>query len=258
MVEETLTSSLGLGDPASMIAGAGQNIFLTLMIVFWVLIVGGVIFFILWYSSFKIVVIIREVTNKRRYVTSDKAKIKIVDGVEYYYLRKRRVYLNIPPPEAMEITVKGRFFCEVYHNGSAGKNTGYYWIKDDTEDIKSVTNTNDAFTPLKTERQAQLVNRLRRAEARRGKSLWEKVVPIVMSVSMIIIIAIPFIFYGELTEANKLAMEETKYITNAQAKMTEELAKMTDVLTGKLSRDELVFVQDIAMDEQIKPPEVSE
>jgi hypothetical protein len=255
MVENEILSTLGIGDPSILAANTGHTIFVSLMVIFWVAIVGGVVWFAIWYSSFKVNVIIREITNKRRYVTSDKAKVKILDGVEYYYLRSRRVYLNIPPPEALEITNKGKFFCECYHDGSAGKKTGYSWIKDDTNDLLNLDD--DTFKPLSTQRQSQLVNRIRRAEARKGADIWMKAAPIVMSMVMVMMLAIPFIFYGELSKANTEAMQETLKITSMQAKMTEDLIKGMDILTGKLERDEFVFNQDLALDEQIKPAEVS-
>ena len=266
MVENEILNSLGMGgDPTAMVASATGSITTVIMIILISAVLIGIFWFALWFNSFKIHVIIREATHKRRYITSDKAKIKNLDGVEYYYLRSRRVYLNIPPVEALEITRKGRYFCEAYHDGEAGKNTGYKWITDITDDLLSVSKGKDKeeddssivdpFKPLSTQRQSALVNRIRRAEARKGKSLLENIMPIVQTMAIVIMVISIFLFYGELTKANTNAMEMTSKITNMRAKMTEELNNGLGVLTGKLSRDELVFVQDIPMDQQI-PPEL--
>lgn len=233
-------------------AGFGQNALLFIQVILIAAIVIGLVWFAIWWSRFKFTVVIREVTHSRRVVYTDKAKIKKKEGVEYWYLRGRKVFLTIPPPEALEVTKKGKFFAECYHDGEAGFNTGYYWIKDDAADIKKPSD--DTFKPLPTERQSALINRIRRAEARKGKGLFEQLIPIVMSVSMILIVAIPFMFYGELTKSNKEVMQDVARISAANAETTQQLSTAIKVITGKLEREELVINQDLPLDDQVDTP----
>jgi len=85
----------------------------------------------IYWTSFKHTIIIRELTSTRKFIARDKAKIKRnkADGVEYWYLRNRKVELVSPKPESIEITKKGRFYAECYHDLESGRDSGYSWIK---------------------------------------------------------------------------------------------------------------------------------
>lgn len=232
-----------------MAANTGDKVATFAMIGVWLLLIAGIVIFAFWWSSFKYKVRIRNVAKNRRIVSDDKAKVRTRDGVEYWYFRKRRVYVAIPPPEALEVDTKGRFVAECYHNAEAGKHFGYYWIKDDTKDITNPDS--DTFKPLSTEKQSAMINRLRRAEERRGKSLFEHLVPIVMTIGMIAAIALPLIFYGDLAKANQDQFERIAAVEMAIAN------KLDDVVNKATCYNPVDYTnKDVSLTDQIKPPEV--
>ena len=154
-------------------------------------------------------------------------------------------------PDALEVDSKGRYVAECYHNAVGGKSFGYYWIKDDNKDITDVNSM--SFIPLPTEKQSAMINRIRRAEERKGKSLLENIVPIVMTVGMLMAIALPLLFYGDLAKANQDQFERVTTLEMAIAnKLDDVVSKMGGCYVPPVD-----YSSTKALSEQIKPPEVS-
>ena len=97
-----------------------------------------------------------------------------------------------------------------------------------------------------------MINRLRRAEERKGKSLFENLIPIVMTVGMIAAIALPLMFYGDLAKANQEQYDRVVAVEMAIAnKLDDVVNKATCYSQVDLNN------KDISLNDQLKPPEVT-
>lgn len=181
-------------DVTNVASGAGSSIWNVLIILFWVVLIVGVLWFVFWYNSFKHTIMIRELTSTRKYMVKDKAKIRVnkKDGVEYWFLRGRKVELVSPKPESIEITKKGLFYAECYHDVESGRDAGYSWINDDGK---------GNFISYPAEHRALLSARIRRASERRGKSTMEMVFTIAAITIPLIAMVLAFSFWGDLTKS---------------------------------------------------------
>lgn len=196
-------------------ANVGSSIYDFLFIVLTVLLFLGIVGFILWFNSFKHTVLIREITSTRKFIVKDAAKIRRnkEDGVEYWYLRRRRVELTSPKPESIEITKKGRFYAECYHDLESGKDAGYSWLMDD-----GVGN----FTSYSAESKALVTARIRRAAERKGTGLFQMIMTVAAISIPLIALIVTFSFWGDLTK------ETTDASNKLTAAMNNFVAKTSD------------------------------
>jgi hypothetical protein len=200
MAGEEIMAVMETGNLAPMLSGFGAGIWDVVFILLWVAIMGGGLWFVIYWTSFKHTIIIRELTSTRKFIARDKAKIKRnkADGVEYWYLRNRKVELVSPKPESIEITKKGRFYAECYHDLESGRDSGYSWIKDDAK---------GNFITYPAESKALVTSRIRRAAERRGKGLFEMIMTIAAISIPLIALIVVFSFWGDLTQQTVDASE---------------------------------------------------
>ena len=81
---------------------------ITLLIIF-----GGTIYYATYLRSFKIIVLVRDMTSGKSIVRMDKAREIIdKDGVCRWHLLKEKVKLDRPPHHYVDVTPKGKKFVE--------------------------------------------------------------------------------------------------------------------------------------------------
>ena len=218
MAGEMINEALGTGDFLPVLSGAGAGVADVLLILLWVILAGGVLWFVFYWTSFKHTVVIRELTNTRKFIVKDKARIKRDkdDNVEYWVLRNRKVKLVSPSPESVEITAKGRFYAECYHDLESGKDAGYSWIKDDGK---------GEFISYPAEHRALLSSRIRRAAERRGKNTFEMIMTVAAITIPLIALVVTFSFWGDLT---KQTVDASKSL---EATMKDFSSKVVDYST---------------------------
>jgi len=201
-----------------------------------------IVIFVIWIvmeSSYKQKVIIREIVNGRKYVITDRAK-EFTDNekVVWWKLRKEKDKIKklmpMPPPEATEITKRGKKFVEVYRTEMGEyifiNDTGNIKpipkeIVDEIEDIKNredvkgiyddkekeikinqikqkiitewrtKNNIIQPLKPLTKEQRMSLVNSIKKAEIRK-KSDWKNDLPMYASFGFITLILIMFLIFG--------------------------------------------------------------
>jgi hypothetical protein len=191
---ELIAEAVGTGDFTAAASTGGANISNIIMGIVWFLLLAVGVWFAIYWTSFKHTVLIREVTATRKFIVKDKARIRMNkdDNVEYWYLRTRKISLVSPDPESVEITKKGRFFAEVYHDLKSGKDGGYSWVTD---------NGKGNFISYPAEHRALLSARIRRAQERRGKSTFEMVMTIAAVGIPLVAMVLVFSFWGDLTKS---------------------------------------------------------
>jgi len=229
--EETLTT---------VAASTGSSMGTYLMVGLWVLILAGGAWFLMYWTSFKHTVLIREITSTRKFIVTDKARIKRdkEDGVEYWQLRKRKAKLISPHSESIEITKKGRFYAECYHDLESGKDAGYSWIQDKGE---------GEFISYPAEHRALLNARIRRAAERRGKTTFEMVMTIAAVGVPLIALVLVFSFWGDLTEQTTTASEKLTVAMNDFSEKVSSYACSQEIIANTPP----VYSSQVPLDQQI-------
>lgn len=100
----------------NMLASGMQDVSFWLMIIVGIVFFIGIFWFMFWYNSFKIKVLIREVINNRNVIIEDKAKEWYDDkGVLWWVRRgsqkKEKKYIPVPATMCIDILDKGTLFA---------------------------------------------------------------------------------------------------------------------------------------------------
>jgi len=187
--------------------------------------------------KFKHNVRIKEVVNGRKIIFDDRAKDILDDGVAYWKLMKRKDIISVPPPEAIELSNKGKKCVECYRT-----ETGEYIYSKDIADIKGVPNTLlqikdkgvrekeiadwkeknkviDSFQPFTSKQRLILINQLKKAEAKRKKD-WKDMIPSIVSIGALLILVVSLmIFYADM--AKPLLDMGSRLNTNEEIKLQQ-------------------------------------
>ena len=201
----------------------------------------GAVWFLLWWLSYKHEVTIRYITKSRKYIIKDKAKTVRKDGAQLWRLLRMRSTVKPPPPEAIEITKKGKFFAECYWSE---ENPSPTWLQDSGDETDAFSH--QAFT---SDERSFYVAQLKKAIVRQKGSLFDKIMQFAMPIAMIILVAIPFVFFGNLTEESTKQAASNVELARINEKIAAENARILTVLAGKVEAGDLVIKQDI------KPPD---
>lgn len=170
----------------SYMAGLGTTILYgTLLIA----VIGGVIALVLFTKSFKYRVRIKDlVSDDKKVLFFDRAReLKGKDGQLYWYLFKKKDKIQVPPKEAIEIDYKGRKFVDMYRT-----ETGEYIpIHDNLKVAK--------LQPIDTPQRELYATRIEKAYARGQDSIWDKVLPLVPVVALVILAVFVIASWEEIT-----------------------------------------------------------
>jgi len=218
-------------------SGIGDQILTVILILFLLLIVAAVAFLVMIVIKFKHNVRIKEVVNGRKIIFDDRAKDILDDGVAYWKLMKRKDIISVPPPEAIELSNKGKKCVECYRT-----ETGEYIYSKDIADIKGVPNTLlqikdkgvrekeiadwkeknkviDSFQPFTSKQRLILINQLKKAEAKRKKD-WKDMIPSIVSIGALLILVVSLmIFYADM--AKPLLDMGSRLNTNEEIKLQQ-------------------------------------
>ena len=227
----------GVTTAAAGVAGSAYDVILWAVVG---LCIAGLIGFVLFVLSYKHKVRVRYITKDGSYIIDDKARRKMDGGVTYWSLLKAKQIVSPPPKEAINITKKGKLVAECYITED---NPEPVWLTDNF-DLEG----NGKFKPLTTQQRSLTVSRIRKAESRKNASLWDKISSVIMPAAMVIMVALPFVFWGEITNASTESMEITAQVAAENAKISEQNARILSVLAGKVEAGELDIVQNIPPD----------
>ena len=215
----------------------------TLDVILWLAVAGLIvagIFLLLEFMKYKHLVRLRFLTKEGSFILDDKAKRKEEDGVIYWSLLKQKLNITPPPKEAINITKKGRLVAECYITED---NPEPVWLLD-----KGYSDAQEGFKPLTTQQRSLTVSRIRKAQARIQKSMWETMTQIIMPIAMVVIIAIPFIFWGDITKESTEAMSKAGEVAKQNAEVAAQNARLLSVMAGKLEAGDLTIKQNIPPD----------
>jgi len=227
----------GVTASAANVASSAYDVILWAVAAIMIVALIGMVLYML---SYKHKVRVRYITKDGSYIIDDKARRKVDGGVTYWSLLKAKQTVSPPPKQAINITKKGKLVAECYITED---NPEPVWLTDNF-DLEG----NGTFKPLTTQQRSLTVSRIRKAESRKNASLWDKISQVIMPAAMVIMVALPFVFWGEITSASTHSMEVGAEMAAENAKISEQNARILSVLAGKVEAGDLEIVQNVPPD----------
>jgi len=241
---------------------------------------GAVIFFIVYITSYNKTVIVRKKINNKVQILKDKARRwKDKDGVTWWIRLKERdkalKKMPLPPPEAIDIDMKGKSFVEVYLT----ENGHYCYISDkaaiaeipsdlfknvpkeilniDIEDHRAVAlqkwqdmtlkawkeknNIIEAFRPFTTQQRVLTVSNVTDAEKKKKSQIWENLPQLASIAGMTIIILCLLIFAPDWFESKAQIRGVNVRIAEIQKDTVEiQAATSQNIQVIKTQQEEIV------------------
>lgn len=196
-------------------------VFLALILVS-VVVIGFTIFTVVESKKYKHRVHFRTLVKCRKILHSDVAKTFVDDsGVIWWKLKREKnkdwKLLLVPPPECVEIDVKGRKNVVVYRDN----NGNVRFLEDNNLTLKD----NKGFRPVDSEQRVVMVNQIRKARERGGRD-WKQNLPMFVGGLMLVILVVvvfvfmedvakPFIKSKELqVQQQELLLEQAKVLSD--------------------------------------------
>lgn len=234
MAEDDLLG--GAGDIVGGFAtGAADVVMIILAAVFVLAIIVGLIVLIKLFKAYKIDVKIRVVTANRKRIVEDKAREVLIDGVPFWKLRKRKDVLPVPPEDAIELTDKGRLYAECYHTDEQG----YTWIVDSNKPDKG-------FDPFTTVQRALYVQRLKNAQLRKKKGIWDLLQQFITPVILLLLFVLVLVFWQDIAQPTNEVLDKTSSILSSVDRITQQQARIAAVQAGVADPSTLEIQQDIS------------
>lgn len=217
-----------------------MDILLIILIALLVVIAVIVAFIIYLEKKHKWIVEIREVCGNRRIVSINKGLDVTRDGVKYIKVVKADAELPIPPEDVIDVTNKGKKFIVVYNLGGGN----YQFCKDsvETEHIKKgevtfygkdIAVIGKNYTPLSTNQRLVLIEQIKKAMARRKKTLWDMIPQIAAISACVMVVFALFLFWGDLAKPVLEAGQQN-------AKITDKLGSITVTLQEILQKKQII------------------
>lgn len=250
---ELLQNIDGLGSGLA-VAGqnAGQAVWLVLAIVLSVAALGGAIWFVVWFTSFKHKVVIREITGRDGHylMLEDRAKRRIRGGSEFWKLRRRRALVPAPPSEAIQVTHKGRYYAECAHHEKSGLDSGYTWITPSKDPLSG-----DYVINQTQEERALLADRLRRAADRKSMRTIDAIMQFAGMFFVLVIVISILAFFGDISQNVNQASKETAVVLQRVQEVSKNQADFQEQLNAMLATMECSppapVNQDLPLDQQV-------
>jgi len=197
------------------------------VLAFFLLIVFGILtYFLIMNLKYKHFVVVRELSKDRKLIRYDKARDLVDDeGVKYWKLKKLKHTIPMPPPEAVEITTKGKMFVEVYKT----PNDQYYYLKDEAE----FDPDDRSLQPITTNQRAALANQIRKKFNRRLHKWTEYIPQIASGLMIVIILVIVFAFWGQI-------MKPSVQVAQANADTTEKISQAVGNLRDIIQKTQVI------------------
>lgn len=204
--------------------------------------VAVLVFLIYFILQHKHRVMIKILTDNGSIVVFDKAREVRRDGMIVWKLLKRRHTLTCPPPEARQITKKGKLFASCYYTDDIGYVWGLDTVRNDdfrkTLETKVMINGVETlvrrrvFEPANTQQRSLLANEIKEASLRRGQSGWEKFKEMIPALLLVIVVICVFLFWEEIAKPVQQLQQSNAEISKQNAIISEQNARMLVFLFG--------------------------
>lgn len=209
------------------------------IVMLWVMgvIIALLIIGIFWYkSTFKNKIVIRQIARNRQRIIIDKAKEKLKDGILCWKLLKIRKTAPVPPPDALELTDKGKYYAEAYLTPQGE----FYYLKA-TGDFNP---EEPKLQPITTNQRSVYVNQWRKAEERRSAKWTNYLMPIGGGLMILMVFVMLLLFWGDIVKPFTQGIEQLNTMQKEQAKtqalinqVLQNKQVLTDINTSNIPTD---------------------
>lgn len=190
------------------------SVFFWIFVLAIIAVMGG---YLTYASMFKHTYIEREVVKNRKVIRRFRAReLREKNGCSYWQLWGTRDKIPIPPPEAIEITHRGKKWVEAYRleTGETIYVTDRFKSEEVPKEILEIPNKNERvqkvrawheayhiipnFQPLNSAQREMLSNQVVKAYSRKRTEWREYIVPIVaLSMALLLVISL-MVFWGDI------------------------------------------------------------
>lgn len=236
--------------------------------VYAVLTVGVIIALIVvvWHIlSFKHSVLIKRMGNGgSKWPMRDMAREVRVDNVIFWKLRKSKEVVTVPPKEALYPMGKAvlggiKYYAECYHTPESG----YIWCQDTVgmEDfsrkiqvVEELQNgekrvvMKETFKPFTSSERAMYVMQMQKELMRKKKGLLDVITQLAVPMMFVMVIVAILVFWEDIAKPAQQQMESAVALSEENAKIAEQNARILAVLAGKMSAADLQVAQTIPPD----------
>ena len=237
-----MADDLGLAQFSGMFAGMGSTIYMIMMVVFALAVLFGVIFFIWWWTSYKIFFRVRELTGDKTRIIDCKAKIiKTKEGIRKWKIRLGD-FVPIPSKEAIHLTKKGKLSVEAYYTPEHE----YKYIDDKGKEVikkqektysylidNGITAISiDGFKALNTQDREFYAGEMKTAEEYKKRSIMDYIFQFAGMAMVIIILILVFVFWEDITKPVIEAGKANVEVTKQQTELTKQMAELVRLWRG--------------------------
>ena len=193
-----MAGDLGLGFNMGSLVHATDAFTQVLYYILYAIIIGGGIWFTVYWLSFKHRVMVYYATKGSPIVVPDKARqFKDKTGVVKWLLWKHRKdgALGVPDNDCLEITNKGKFAASVIRSPEGT----YTWVKADRlmSDYENYKQTNPNFEPFRSEERTMAVYEYQQAELYKKKKWTDVAVQVAPLLTLLMILTVFMLFFNE-------------------------------------------------------------
>jgi hypothetical protein len=230
--------------------GLASGLYSTL---FWgalILALAATIWFVWWRTSFNRKVLVNyETKGGQHYYREDWAKLKRDKSADYWKLRGMKKMWLAPPGNVVRISKKGRFVAECdYKEGD--DMPSWILLKDNpAEPLRNAAGqrVNPYQARFAAQDRALEVEQLEEAN-NRTKNLLNMLLQLAPGLLVVIIFVVVLVFWGNIWEPMKASQASMAVISQQQAVISEQNARLFSVLAGKLDKGELLIKQVVPAD----------
>lgn len=238
----------------------------TMLKVVGVLAVIGLIFWYLYNKKqYKYDVHLKVFSNEQFVHFQSPAKIQIVDGAPFWYIKKLKHLATAPPSASMTPGANGRWVAEGYYDRQAG----VIWSRDSMskaelarviDELKkkgerSGTGMADThYQPMSTTERSLQAHQVTKAILRKGKDIWAMIWQILPVLVLVVIFALVLIFWNDIAKPVISLAASNEEISENNRFMQEQNIRLYQMLTGGKGNGTHYIIQEIAANEQYFMP----
>lgn len=241
MAEDSLVS--GAGQIAGNIAQGAYYIFIVLLLIG--LVVG--LAYMLWYIfRHKHRMVIRALAKDRKLIIFDRARDWTdKQGVKYWKLLWSRHTIPLPPPEAVELTKKGKLYVEAYRT----ENDQYWYL----QDVGEFNSSDPSLKPITTNQRAAVANQIRKKFDRKTHK-WTEYIPQIAGFGMVVFVfAMVLIFYEDVTGPSLEMVEKMNANMQELTKQAEEQRRTQELINEVLQDKQILDEEDGELPPYVPP-----
>lgn len=233
-------------------SGAAYNFLLWAVVL---VIVALLVYVLVVFLQYKHYVNVHVMTNKGSFHRRDKAREVTENGVTFWKLFKMKTIVTIPPPEAVEITQRGKFIADAYYS----EETGLVWatdsvtrdkflsmVKTSIDDKGNVTKTvHDSRQPFTTQDRALLAARITRAQQRKKKNLMELITMMAPPIMIFFMFILMLVFWEDIAKPGQEIVSQAATLSEQNAKIAEQNARLLSLIASSNGAPLVNFEQTV-------------